>query len=116
MHNPVADKECWIVLIEPVGTKHTGDATTDRTRSIDEQLRRPSLFSTERKQTETPTFFISSKVKPSFPSFSADQVSSTTGRWCTDVELNGWGSLKRLTMAWLLCGGRLSGVRKQACG
>ncbi|HWV47709.1 MAG TPA: cupin domain-containing protein [Nitrospira sp.] len=38
MHNPVADKECWIVLIEPVGTKHTGDATTDRTRSIDEQL------------------------------------------------------------------------------
>ncbi|MEX2697495.1 conjugative transfer signal peptidase TraF [Rhizobium mongolense] len=37
-------------------------------------------------------------------------------RWCTDVELNGWGSLKRLTMAWLPCGGRLSGVRKQACG
>jgi hypothetical protein len=79
MHNPVADKECWIVLIEPVGTKHTGDATTDRTRSIDEQLRCPSLFSTKRKQTETPTFFISSKVKPSFPSFSADHVSSTTG-------------------------------------
>jgi len=38
MHNPVADEECWIVLIEPVGTKHTGDAMTDRTRSIDEQL------------------------------------------------------------------------------
>ncbi|MBB3137647.1 hypothetical protein FHS26_005412 [Rhizobium pisi] len=37
-------------------------------------------------------------------------------RWCTDVELKGWGSLKRLIMAWLPCGGRLSGVRKQACG
>jgi quercetin dioxygenase-like cupin family protein len=38
MHNPVADQECWIVLIEPVGTKHTGDVTTPHTRSIAEQL------------------------------------------------------------------------------
>ncbi|HET7040728.1 MAG TPA: cupin domain-containing protein [Gemmatimonadales bacterium] len=37
-HNPIADEECWIVLIEPVATKHTGDVVTDRTRSISEQL------------------------------------------------------------------------------
>ncbi len=39
-HNPVADEECWLALIEPATTKHTGDVTTDRTRSIDEQLGR----------------------------------------------------------------------------
>jgi len=38
MHNPVAEEECWIVLIEPVSTKHTGDVLTERTRSIEEQL------------------------------------------------------------------------------
>ena len=38
LHNPVADEECWIALIEPVGTKHTGDVQTELTRSIDEQL------------------------------------------------------------------------------
>lgn len=38
LHNPIADDECWIVLIETVSTKHTGDVITDRTRSIQEQL------------------------------------------------------------------------------
>ena len=38
MHNPVADEECWIMLIEPATTKHTGDAMTPHTRSIAEQL------------------------------------------------------------------------------
>ena len=38
-HNPVADEECWVALVEPVETKHTGDVITDRTRSIEEQLR-----------------------------------------------------------------------------
>ena len=38
MHNPVAEDECWIMLVEPVGTAHTGDVITDRTRSLDEQL------------------------------------------------------------------------------
>ena len=37
-HNPVADEECWIVLIETVTTRHTGDAQTEKTRSIEEQL------------------------------------------------------------------------------
>lgn len=38
MHNPVAEEECWIVLIETVSTKHTGDVQTDRTRTLEEQL------------------------------------------------------------------------------
>lgn len=37
-HNPVAVEECWLALIEPVGTEHTGDVVVDRTRSIEEQL------------------------------------------------------------------------------
>ena len=39
-HNPIAAEECWVVLVEPVATKHTGDVVTDRTRSIEEQLAR----------------------------------------------------------------------------
>ena len=38
-HNPVADEECHIMLIERQTTLHTGTETTDRTRSIAEQLR-----------------------------------------------------------------------------
>lgn len=36
-HNPVADEECWILLIEPASTRHTGDEMTPLTRSIEEQ-------------------------------------------------------------------------------
>ena len=38
MHNPVADEECWVMLMEPVKTKHTGDVETPMTKSIAEQL------------------------------------------------------------------------------
>jgi mannose-6-phosphate isomerase-like protein (cupin superfamily) len=38
MHNPVAEEECWITLIETVSTKHTGDVLIDRTKSIEQQL------------------------------------------------------------------------------
>jgi mannose-6-phosphate isomerase-like protein (cupin superfamily) len=38
LHNPVAIEECWIVLIEAIKTKHTGDVVTDRTRTIAQQL------------------------------------------------------------------------------
>lgn len=38
-HNPVADEECLLMLIERKSTKHTGDAVTDKTRTLDEQLR-----------------------------------------------------------------------------
>lgn len=36
-HNPIADEECWIALFEPASTAHTGDAATDRARSIADQ-------------------------------------------------------------------------------
>jgi len=38
-HNPVADEECLLMLIERKSTLHTGDVTTERTRSLAEQLR-----------------------------------------------------------------------------
>lgn len=38
-HNPVAKEECHLLLIERSSTLHTGDVVTDKTRSIDEQLR-----------------------------------------------------------------------------
>jgi quercetin dioxygenase-like cupin family protein len=38
LHNPVADEECWIVLMETVTTRHTGDVVTSLTKSIESQL------------------------------------------------------------------------------
>lgn len=38
-HNPVAEEECQLLLIERKSTRHTGDVTTERTRSLAEQLR-----------------------------------------------------------------------------
>jgi mannose-6-phosphate isomerase-like protein (cupin superfamily) len=38
-HNPVAEQECWLALVEPASTLHTGDVVTERTRTIEEQLR-----------------------------------------------------------------------------
>ncbi|KAJ9463419.1 hypothetical protein DIPPA_21378 [Diplonema papillatum] len=38
-HNPVAAEECWIALIEPVETTHTGDVVSDRTKSVEDQLK-----------------------------------------------------------------------------
>jgi mannose-6-phosphate isomerase-like protein (cupin superfamily) len=38
-HNPVADEECQLLLIERKSTLHTGDVKTEKTRSIAEQLR-----------------------------------------------------------------------------
>ncbi len=38
MHNPVADEECWIALIETVTTKHTGAVVTEQTKTIEQQL------------------------------------------------------------------------------
>ena len=40
MHNPVADYECWIALIETVTTKHTGDVIVEKTKTLDQQLSR----------------------------------------------------------------------------
>ena len=38
-HNPVADDECLLMLVERKSTQHTGDVVTARTRSIEDQLR-----------------------------------------------------------------------------
>ena len=38
LHRPSADDECFIALLEPVTTKHTGELVTEQTRSIEQQL------------------------------------------------------------------------------
>lgn len=38
-HNPVAEEECHLLLIERKTTAHTGTTVTDKTRSIADQLR-----------------------------------------------------------------------------
>lgn len=38
-HNPVAEEECQLMLIERKSTLHTGTVATDKTRSLAEQLR-----------------------------------------------------------------------------
>jgi mannose-6-phosphate isomerase-like protein (cupin superfamily) len=40
-HNPIAEEEVHVVLIETVTTAHTGDVVTERTRSLDDQLGTP---------------------------------------------------------------------------
>ena len=39
-HNPVAEEECLLMLVERKSTQHTGDTVTDKTRSLAEQLER----------------------------------------------------------------------------
>jgi len=38
LHNPVADEECEIMLIETVSTRHTGELVFERTVAIEDQL------------------------------------------------------------------------------
>ena len=38
-HNPIAEEECHVLLIERKSTLHTGDVTTEKTRSLADQLR-----------------------------------------------------------------------------
>ncbi|HWX65991.1 MAG TPA: cupin domain-containing protein [Rhodanobacter sp.] len=37
-HNPIAEQECCLMLIERKSTLHTGNVTTERTRSLAEQM------------------------------------------------------------------------------
>lgn len=39
-HNPVAEEECLLMLVERKSTQHTGDTVTGKTRSLAEQLQR----------------------------------------------------------------------------
>ncbi len=38
-HNPIADEECHLMLIERKSTLHTGDTVSEKTRSLADQLR-----------------------------------------------------------------------------
>src|SRR5690242_1144689 len=38
LHNPVAEEEVGLVLIETVSTKHTGDVVMEKTKAIEKQL------------------------------------------------------------------------------
>ncbi|HEV2332316.1 MAG TPA: cupin domain-containing protein [Gammaproteobacteria bacterium] len=38
LHNPVAEVECGLVLIETVTTRHTGDVADARSKTIEQQL------------------------------------------------------------------------------
>jgi mannose-6-phosphate isomerase-like protein (cupin superfamily) len=38
-HNPVAEQECLVMLIERKSTLHTGNVVNERTRSLEDQLR-----------------------------------------------------------------------------
>ncbi len=42
-HNPIAEEECWLMLLEPAETKHTGDVESPLTKSIDDQVRAGGL-------------------------------------------------------------------------
>lgn len=38
LHNPIAEKECLLMLFEKKSTLHTGQVKTDQTKEISEQL------------------------------------------------------------------------------
>jgi len=38
-HNPVAENECLVMLVEQKSTLHTGNEISEKTRSLAEQLR-----------------------------------------------------------------------------
>jgi len=38
-HKPEAKDECWVMITEKKETKHTGNVTSDITKSIEEQLK-----------------------------------------------------------------------------
>jgi mannose-6-phosphate isomerase-like protein (cupin superfamily) len=50
-HNPMAEHECLVLLIERKSTLHTGNIVTEKTRTITEQLR--AMPSTAAGATET---------------------------------------------------------------
>lgn len=39
MHNPIADKECTLMLFEKKSTAHTGEVSADLTKDIEQQLK-----------------------------------------------------------------------------
>lgn len=39
LHNPHCQQECWVMLMEPKETLHTGNLKVDKTKSIEDQLK-----------------------------------------------------------------------------
>ena len=39
-HMTAAHEECWVIFVEPAGTRHTGDIVSEQTKSIEESARR----------------------------------------------------------------------------
>jgi len=37
-HRPRATEEAWVMFVEPAATRHTGDAMTEFTKSIAQQI------------------------------------------------------------------------------
>lgn len=44
MHNPTCEDECLIALIETTTTRHTGDVVTEKTKSVESQLKGPNSW------------------------------------------------------------------------
>ena len=53
-HMTVAPEECWVVLVEPASTKHTGDREHAITTSIEQQLAHLRAPPQPTRQQETP--------------------------------------------------------------
>ena len=37
-HKPIAEEECWVMLVEPKSTAHTGKEVTPMTKAIEDQF------------------------------------------------------------------------------
>ena len=53
-HQTVAPEECWVVLVEPATTRHTGETVTDLTTSIEQQLAHLRPANQKTREQETP--------------------------------------------------------------
>ena len=52
-HMTAAPEACWVVLVEPATTKHTGDSQSELTTSIEQQLAHLHAPSQDTRQQET---------------------------------------------------------------
>jgi len=51
-HNPIAEEECLVLLIERKSTLHTGNVSTDKTRDIADQLRDFNLARQKKQESQ----------------------------------------------------------------
>jgi mannose-6-phosphate isomerase-like protein (cupin superfamily) len=53
-HQTAAPEECWVVLVEPAATKHTGETESELTTSIEQQLAHLRPANQQAREQETP--------------------------------------------------------------